>query len=403
MRRALAVAFILLALLAEDGAWAQFGSPAPGEAPGAPSMSPAPEPRSSAAPASKKKTGKKRRKARAVEPADEDAEARRVWTETDSAKVKTIYDDQGNIVYQKAWDKDSGREVPVPDAAIKTSRLAESGRDFDSGIPAESRPYGRLRGGDEEGEYGEEGYGERPRYRRHGLHHYKGRPSKHPYEFSLSLAFWSNLLTGKVKGTAGEGTIQDNRRNTYMADFVNQRAGFAVGQTKHTAQVDGTFTFRGVTFPGAAILDQDFVFYDSFFRFGLYSNPDLWIDWSIGLQLIQARATITGGGSSASINTLVPLPTLGLMGRYNLLDNVHMRGFLRGLAINAGKAAAVSVNSEFEVVYTFPGDEEYSRFNQFSVGYKFLMLNVKSDKGEATEGEADLTFHGPYAKFSAYF
>lgn len=49
------------------------------------------------------------------------------WLETDDVKTKLMYDAQGNLVYQKSWDKVSGKEIPTPGGAAAppaTSSLA---------------------------------------------------------------------------------------------------------------------------------------------------------------------------------------------------------------------------------------------------------------------------------------
>jgi hypothetical protein len=367
---------------------------------GGPRASPSPGP--SASPGAS--SGRPRRYRRRSQPRDdpfEEPAGRTVWTESASARVKTRYDDSGNIVYQKAWDKKSHREVPVPEAGREPEQ--DTSRNIDLREPTDARPYGRLRR-DFDGDYEEHRSDPRPQYRSHHLHQYGPPAEKHPYEFSLSGLFWANTMRGTVQGTGGtSGTLVADRRTSFSADFHNPRAGYSLLMLDHTAPANGTFTFRGATFSSGAIFTEEIQTLDGFYRWGLTDGQDTWVDFLLGLRLFRVDARVTQGAATASVTGTVPLPELGLIGAYSLLDNIRIRGFFKGAFGAASGNSALIIDSETEFVYEFPGDFEYAFVNEFGLGFKVLSINFRANQNTANAAQGTLDFTGPFFKFAAHF
>lgn len=329
---------------------------------------------------------------------------RRVWTETASARVKTVYDEQGNVVYQKAWDKKSGKEVPVPEAGRGTEE--DTSRAQDVHEPAEAKPYGRLRR-DEDGEFEERRQDPRPAHGKgHHMHKYPTEPRKHPYEFSLGIYPWLNLLSGSLTGTTGTGTLTDDERTSYAIDFHNPRVGWSYSRIAHNSGVSGTFTYNGVTFagtPATTIYSETLNTLEGFYRFNCYDSRDAWFDFLVGGRGVLINASVTAPGSTTSVSKAVPLPEAGVIGSYTLLDNIKLRGFAKGAFGALSGSSATVLDGELEAVYTFPGDQEYSVLNQFSLGYKYLQIDYTTGADTTSEASGSLTHDGPFVKYQALF
>lgn len=355
----------------------------------------------------KKAKARRRRAPSSSSSSREDYEdsGRRVWTETASARVKTVYDDQGNVVYQKAWDKKSGKEVPVPEAGRGAEE--DTSRAQDVHREPEARPYGRLRR-DEDGEYEERRQDPRPSHgKSHHMHNYSPDARKHPYEFSLGVYPWLNVLDGELKGTAGTGKIVNDERTSYVVDFHNQRVGWSYTRIEHSAKLTGTFTFSGTTFAADAvdtIYRETLNILDGFFRFNCYDGRDAWLDFLVGAKVLVIDSDVTSAVTvPESVDTVVPLPQLGIIGSYSLLDNIKLRGHVKGAFGALSDASATAIDAEAEFVYTFPGDREYNVLNQFSLGYKYLQLDFTNNADSADEASGSLSHDGPFVKYQALF
>lgn len=348
----------------------------------------------------------RRRPRRARRSPDEEVEdsGRRVWTETASARIKTVYDDQGNVVYQKAWDKRTGKEIPVPeagrDAEEDTSRAQRVNE------PSDRRPYGRLRR-DEDGDYEERRADPRPHSRNHHMHAFPPKPRKHPYEFSLSAQAWFAVLDGNITGSGGtEGDLRSNDNTAFGVDFHNQRVGYSYFRISNSTQVDGTFVFDGVAYDASVtptFYDETFGILDGFYRFNCYDSRDVWMDFLLGGKLMFVEATVRNALTTNDVDTIVPLPQLGLIGSYSLLDNIKMRGFVKGAFGALEDSSATVIDTELEFVYTIPGDNEYSFLNQFSAGYKYLLIDFTTNQDAADEAGGSISHDGPFVKFQALF
>jgi hypothetical protein len=350
-----------------------------------------------------KSRARRRSSARASSEEPEDT-GRRVWTETATARVKTVYDEQGNVQYQKAWDKKTGREVPVPEAGLGAEE--DTSRAVNVHDAPEAKPYGRLRR-DEDGEYEERRMDPRPQAKNHHLHRYPEEPRKHPYEFSLDIYPWFNFLSGSIKGTgAGKGSLADDERTSYEFGFNNQRVGYSYTHIQHNSGVTGTFTFNGVAYaavPTTTIYTETLSIIDGFYRFNCYDSRDCWMDFLIGGKLGFINAAVTSPATTTSIKSTVPLPEIGLIGSYSLLDNIKLRGFLKGAFGAASGSSATIIDSEAEFVYTIPGDQEYSVLNQLSLGYKYLLVDFTKGKDSASQSSGTISHDGPFLKYQAMF
>lgn len=275
--------------------------------------------------------------------------------------------------------------------------------------PSDVTAYGELRK-DLNGPYEEELTDPRPEFRTHGPKTYNSAPGPHPYEISLTFGFWANRLGGQVMGddTAGaaEGELDQDDRTTYLLAINNSRAGFGVTQIKHQQAVEGAFAFNGVAFnaDGSALLDSNFVLYDSFYRWCLVEWEDTWIDYLLGIKVIDADVRAEDSSFLTQVSGIAPLGQAGIMWRRQFAENIYWRGFLKGAGGGFSGSSATVFDIETELVYTFPGDKEYSRFNQFAIGYKYLGLNFSTeDEDSGAVATLNIQSHGPYAAASAYF
>jgi hypothetical protein len=346
-----------------------------------------------------------RRRSRSAAADDYEDSGRRVWTETGSARIKTVYDDQGNVVYQKAWDKRTGKEIPVPEAGrdpvdedtSRAQRVHES---------SDRRPYGRLRR-DEDGEYEERRADPRPKARNHHLHSYPQKPRKHPYEFSLAIWNWFAVLDGEITGTGGtEGDLRASDKSAIGVDFHNPRVGYSYVRIENSTRVDGAFVFDGVAYDGNLVptfYDEQLSYLDGFYRWNCYDSRDHWLDFLLGAKVLFVEATVRNALSTNDIDTIVPLPQLGLIGAYTLLDNIKFRGFVKGAFGAISDSSATVIDTELEVVYTFPGDNEYSFLNQFSAGYKYMLIDFTLNQDAADEAGGSLSHDGAFVRFQALF
>lgn len=353
------------------------------------------------------KKARKSRPRRARRSSSEDYEdtGRRVFTETATARVKTIYDEQGNVVYQKAWDKKTGKEIPVPEAGRDADE--DTGRAQRVREASDQRPYGRLRR-DEDGEYEERRADPRPSHgKSHHLHKFAPVERKHPYEFSLGVYAWWNVIDGTLSGSGGtEAALRSDERTSYTIDFHNPRVGYSYTNVAHDSRLTGTFVFDGQAFNANAvntIYHQTLSIVDGFYRFNCYDSRDLWFDFLLGGKLLFVNANVTAPGARADVDATVPLPELGLIGSYTLLDNIKFRGFLKGAFGAMSDSSATVLDSEIEFVYTFPGDREYAFLNQFSLGYKYMMLDFSVNQDAADEAGGSITLDGPFFKYQAMF
>jgi len=344
---------------------------------------------------------KTRASERSEESSSERETGRTLWTETPEARVKTVYDAQGNMVYQKGWDKKTGKEVPVESSRSEAERgPLDEGRRNEVPPP---RAYRSLKR-DLDGDYEENRSNPRPKGKNHHLHQYSPEPRRHPYEFSLGIMGWSNTLTGDIGGAGGgKASLKSDQRSTMEAEFHNQKTGYSYTYVNHSSAIKGPVTFNAVPFTAGAIFTEKLGVLDGFYRWDFYTSPDTWIDFLLGLKVLFSDVSMKQSGSSSSDSATVPLPQVGYIGQYSLLDNFKIRGFTKvGYGALSSKSA-LAIDAELEASYTFPTDNEYSILNQFSAGFKYLYLSFTKDKDSSSEASGSLGHSGPYVKYSAYF
>ncbi|MBI4871335.1 MAG: hypothetical protein HY814_07175 [Candidatus Riflebacteria bacterium] len=328
---------------------------------------------------------------------------RRVWSEDEGVRVKTVYDQSGNVVYRKGWDSKTGGEVPLKKSAA-TSRSAQ---DLD---PAGNRTFTleapRTRGSralDDNlpadpgvAHLGEDGP--------HHLVHRHEVVREGPTRFCLALPVWYNVLSGKLSGS-GVGTATITKDNNLQTGFEWAIPHWFVGYQplRHTTTATGSFSFRGSTFPVGASLRLDADIYETYTRWSLFDWHVLSLDWMLGTKVISPTFVATSGATTASYTTMFPVPYLGVIGQYELDRNMLFKGFVKYSSLEVDKAKETMMEGELALVYEWPSDFEFSKCNQVSLGYRLMTLDVVANGTTANRGQADVEFAGPMAKLTAYF
>ncbi|MBI4869795.1 MAG: hypothetical protein HY816_22880 [Candidatus Wallbacteria bacterium] len=338
---------------------------------------------------------------------------RRVWSSENGARVKTVYDDNGNVVYRKGWSEKTGEEVPIGGGAGSVSGTMPRGKrstskgkkdlvreDAEQVADADRREREDLRGLRQppREENGQDG----PHHLRH--RHVVRRDG--PSGFSIAIPVWYNTLTGNVSGPTGTGTgaITSDNNTKAGLEMAIPHWGASYLPIRHSTTLAGAFTFEGTAYAAGAALQFDVDMYDLWTRWGLLDWHIFHLDWMLGSKVMDPTIAVTGGGATTSFTELFPIPYLGLVGHWEINQDILIKGMLKYSDLSLDAAQETMTEAEIALAYEWGSDFEFSKRNQVSVGYRLMALDVIDNaKSATTRSQADAELRGVFAKLTAYF
>ncbi|MBI3892784.1 MAG: hypothetical protein HY303_14775 [Candidatus Wallbacteria bacterium] len=330
---------------------------------------------------------------------------KRVWTEEDGVRVKTVYDENGEVVYRKGWSKKTGEEVPLSGDYGRQAMPRGSARGKKDYI---SEDAARVSAADRRERRDLDGLGRGQSV--DGPHHLRHRDVVErdgPTEFSLALPVWYNTLTGSVSGPAGSGTgaVASHNNTKPGFEFAVPHLGFGYMPIRHNTTVAGTFTFQGTTYAAGSALKFDADMYDLWTRWGLIDWHVLHLDWMLGSKVVAPNFVATNAtGATSKFSQTFPIPYLGIVGQFELDRNMLIKGAIKYSSLGVGNAQENMTEAEIALAYEWGSDFEFSKLNQVSLGYRIQKLDVIDKPTSATgRSEADVDLRGPFAKVTAYF
>lgn len=224
-------------------------------------------------------------------------------------------------------------------------------------------------------------------------------------ERGVSLFVWSEELSGDVGGRngaiSGQGRINDDKNTAVgiAGNFGKWELAYTKLDHDTTGSVNTTFTFDGRTFTAGDTfrLRHDVSMFDIFRRHTFVSNPQTTISGLFGFKVLGIDSNLQGtSGASTGINSsldeTVPLPMIGVVGRFGPRQGLQGFAGLRYFNLDVSDNEAEVLELNVGVAY------RRSNFHG-AVGYRSFGLDVESDAGQTTSASIDLENEGIYFQF----
>jgi len=221
-------------------------------------------------------------------------------------------------------------------------------------------------------------------------------------ERGVSLYAWSEDLAGSIGGAsggvAGTGAIAEDGETVVgiTGNLGKWELGFAQLDHTTTGLATTTFSFDGTTYTAGDTfrLQHDVSQFDVFRRFTLVGNDSTNVFVLGGFKVLGIESNLRGtsGGSTgltADVDETVPLPMLGLAGRFGPKQGLQFFGGVRFFSLEIDDNEAEVLEGNVGVAY---------RRNKLhgAVGYRTFELDVDIEKGSPTSASLDLENSGIY-------
>lgn len=220
----------------------------------------------------------------------------------------------------------------------------------------------------------------------------------------VGVTTWYQSVSGQVSGPEETplGRLQEGSRLGLQLSAVKDNFMVQLTHVSHTAAVTGSYVFRGLNLTNGSV-DESLLVLDTVWRFPFYADRDFFFDGTLGLDLVGLRSRAVSGAQSADLNIVAPLPTIGFLTRYRLIDPISLRGFARASNYTLGTVANSTYSIELELVYTDPDAGHTPLVDQVSLGFKYLSFFSKSDSGLPDQAEARFKSIGPTLNIVLYY
>jgi hypothetical protein len=222
----------------------------------------------------------------------------------------------------------------------------------------------------------------------------------------VSLQVWNQDLTGSLGGTdagfTGTATISKSSDTSVGVDanLGKWELGYISLDQSTTASVIGTFKFDGQTYAAGDTLSLNHKvgMFDIFHRWTLASSDESTVHATFGFKVLDLKSEIRGVANpiQASLDETVPVPMVGLAGRFGPKNGVHGFGGFRIIDLGVSDVDVKLVDWSVGVAYQ-PTDRV-----RIAAGYRSFTMDIEiTDLGDS--GKIDLENKGLFFQAGIQF
>jgi hypothetical protein len=186
--------------------------------------------------------------------------------------------------------------------------------------------------------------------------------------------------------------ITEFRVDGYLRFFDRHRfqLGYYNISRSARAQLTNPIQFGDIIFPAIAVsTDTDISIYEASYMFSFLQNDSLELAASLGAQILDIEASITGSGGllRESAEAVGPIPVIGLDLIYRFSTDLSLTSRIQFFTLEVDKYDGTLIDFRAALEYMF-----LENFG-LGVGYNFFGIDVEVD-GSNFLGEVDYEFQG---------